>query len=199
MQNCLINNFHPKKIFCGPDFRYGYLAKGDVDYLKMRFSSVYVLDFIKDFNENKIASSTIKKLIRDGEVKEANIFLGRPYKIRGKVIHGKENGRKIGFKTANILPEVEYVMPKRGVYFTKTEVDGVLFNSITNIGIHPSISPLKQILIETHIFDFDFDIYDENISVYFYEFERDEKTFASLDELKEQINLDKSNAKKYFR
>ena len=197
--DCLINNFHPKKIFCGPDFRYGYLAKGDVDYLKMRFSSVYVLDFIKDFNENKIASSTIKKLIRDGEVKEANIFLGRPYKIRGKVIHGKENGRKIGFKTANILPEVEYVMPKRGVYFTKTEVDGVLFNSITNIGIHPSISPLKQILIETHIFDFDFDIYDENISVYFYEFERDEKTFASLDELKEQINLDKSNAKKYFR
>ena len=90
-------------------------------------------------------------------------------------------------------------MPKRGVYFTKTEVDGVLFNSITNIGIHPSICPLKQILVETHIFDFDFDIYDENISVYFYEFERDEKTFASLDELKEQINLDKSNAKKYFR
>ena len=68
-----------------------------------------------------------------------------------------------------------------------------------NWGMKPTVHNTLSPVSETHIFDFDFDIYDENISVYFYEFERDEKTFASLDELKEQINLDKSNAKKYFR
>ena len=195
--DALKNNFSPSKIFCGPDFRFGYNALGDVNYLKAKFGTIYIIDFIKTHNEVKISSSNIKELIRNGNIVEAARLLGRPYKICGKVVYGKQNGRKLGFNTANIETDIDYVMPKRGVYFTKPEVNGKIYPSITNVGVHPSISPLKNILIETHILDFNEDIYGQEIEVYFYEFERDEQNFALLDDLIKRINLDKANAKKY--
>lgn len=195
----ILKKFNPTKIFCGPDFKYGYEAKGDVAYLKTRFSQVYVLNFVKDFNEDKISSTRIKELIKNGEVQEAKRYLGKPYKITGTVVHGLNNGIKLGFPTANINPLANYVVPKRGVYFTKTEVDGVLYNSVTNIGLHPSLSPLNNFSIETNIIGYDKNIYGENISIYFYLFERNEITFSSLEELKERINEDVHECQKFFK
>ena len=190
--------FNPSKIFCGPDFKFGYKAKGDVNYLKQRFGQVYVLNYVNDHNENKISSTQIKELIKSGDMKEANIYLGHPYKIHGAVVHGLNNGEIIGFPTANLLPSTDYVIPKNGVYFTKVKINGELYISVTNIGTHPTIEKLNQATIETFVIDYKGSIYGENIDLYFYNRERDEVKFNSIDELKAQIEEDVENCKNYF-
>ena len=191
--------FNPAKIFCGPDFRFGYEAKGDVHYLKERFNEVYVLNYVNDHNENKVSSSRIKELIKEGNIKEANRYLGRPYKISGGIVHGYKNGEIIGFKTANLLPSANYVLPSSGVYFTITEINGVKYLSVTNVGLHPTIQKLSNRIIETHLIDYDENIYGEHISIYFYEKERDEVKFENLDELKERITQDVQNCEHFFK
>lgn len=191
--------FNPTKLFCGPDFRFGYEAKGDVAYLKQRFSQVYVLNYVNDHYENKVSSTRIKELIKEGNIKEANRYLGRPYKMFGAVVHGLNNGQIIGFPTANLLPSVDYVIPNNGVYFTKTEINGFVYNSVTNIGIHPTIEKLNKPAIETYIIGYEGNIYGENVSLYFYEKERDETKFDNLDELKKRISEDINNCEEFFK
>lgn len=191
--------FNPVKLFCGPDFKFGYEAKGDVNYLKQRFSQVNVLNYVNDHNENKISSSRIKELIKEGNIKEANRYLGKPYKMFGGVIHGLNNGHLIGFPTANLLPSVNYVIPKRGVYFTKTQIQGKTYLSVTNVGTHPTINQLNQSTIETYIIGYEGNLYGENISVYFYEKDRDEQKFDSLEELKKIIDSDIVSCENYFK
>ena len=117
----------------------------------------------------------------------------------GAVVHGLNNGQIIGFPTANLLPSVDYVIPNNGVYFTKTEINGFVYNSVTNIGIHPTIEKLNKPAIETYIIGYEGNIYGENVSLYFYEKERDETKFDSLDELKKRISEDIDNCEEFFK
>ena len=138
-------------------------------------------------------------MIKEGNIKEANRYLGRPYKISGGIVHGYKNGEIIGFKTANLLPSANYVLPSSGVYFTITEINGVKYLSVTNVGLHPTIQKLSNRIIETHLIDYDENIYGEHISIYFYEKERDEVKFENLDELKERITQDVQNCEHFFK
>lgn len=195
----VLKRFNPKEIFCGPDFKYGYEAEGDVNYLKTVFPNVYVLGYVKDHFGNKISSSSIKKSLINGDIEEANRYLGRQYAINGVVCHGFKEGTQLGFPTANLIAETSYVMPPNGVYFTRTEVDGVIYNSITNIGVHPTINRVSTPTIETYIIDGNFDsLYGYHLKIYFYKKTRGEIRFNSLEELKAQIAKDVIEAKEYF-
>ena len=194
----ILKKLNPVKIFCGPDFKYGFNAQGDVYYLKERFSKVYILNYVNDHNSHKISSSSIRELIKEGNIYEANRRLGRIYTIKGVVSKGKGKGLSFGFPTANLTLSDNYVVPKEGVYATKTNVNGHILRSLTNIGKNPTIADNNKLTIETYIFDFQDELYGKEISVAFYSRLRDEIKFDSTKELIEQLEKDMDDAIYYF-
>ena len=132
-------------------------------------------------------------MLINGFLEQANRLLGYDYKIRGKVVRGYGNGKKFGYPTANIDTN-DYVIPKKGVYAVKVIVDGKIYGGMANIGNHPTVSEVKQLLLEVNIFDFDKDIYGKVIEVMFLYYMRDEVKFSSIDELIHQMDIDRKNA-----
>lgn len=195
----ILKEINPIKIFCGPDYRFGKSAKGDVYYLNERFNNLFIVDFVNDNLKNKISSTKIRQLIKDGSINEVVRYLGREYSISGIVVHGDNLGNKLGFPTINLSLSFDYVLPKKGVYISKVLINGKKYDSITNIGTNPTITDSKDIKIETFIFDFNEEIYNNKISIFFLERLRDEKKFSSIDKLVEQLKIDKENAINYFR
>ncbi len=194
----ILKKIDPLKIFCGPDFRYGNKAEGTIEELKKNFKNVYVLNNVITFDEMKISSSIIKKHIASGNIHLANQMLGRPYLIKGIVVKGKGNGKKIGFPTINLKLEFNYTIPNNGVYVSKTIIDGNTYFSISSIGTHPTIDEIKESIVETHLLDFDEDVYGKEVSVIFFKKIREEIKFNSIDQLVEQIKGDIKKANQYF-
>lgn len=190
----LINN-NVRNIICGLDFKFGRNQEGDIDYLGKYFNLEIQEDIISD--DTRISSSKIKEYLLNGDILKVNRSLDRPYMIKGIVEKGKELGREIGFPTAN-FSNSKYVLPKNGVYATLTLIDGVLYRSITNIGINPTVSIDNDIKVETYILDFDEDLYNKEITLLFYNRIRDEHKFSSLEELKLQLEKDKLSVVNFF-
>lgn len=189
-----------KKIICGFDYSFGYRAEGKVNDLvnlsKGRYE-VKVIEKVLD-EEEKISSTRIVNLIKNGQIEKANELLTRPYKIIGTVVKGLQNGRKFGFPTANVKPLYSYVLPKNGVYIGKVIVDDKEYLSMINIGRHPTIMELEEPIIETHILDYSSDIYGKRIEVIFYSFLRNEQKFASFEELIKMLSKNKEDVRNYF-
>lgn len=173
----------------GNDYTFGSKASGNVDYLKTKFK-VEVVDFVLE-DGKKVSTSEIINYIKEGKISKSNELLGRYYSIKGVVEHGLSNGTRLGFKTANIKPIDNYVFPKKGVYATYVKIEGKTYLSMTNIGNHPTIDRLDYESIEANIFDFEEDIYQKEVEVYFLEFMRDEKKFDSVQDLIVQLNHDR--------
>ena len=110
--------------------------------------------------------------------------------MTGKVVHGRENGRKIGFPTINVAA-IDYVLPKNGVYGAKVIIDGKEYIGMANLGYNPTFTALKQASLEVNIFDFDQNIYGKQVNVMFIKHIRSEKKFPSINDLIEQLNKDK--------
>lgn len=193
IEEILVKRLHAKYIVVGPDFRYGHERKGDCQLLK-KLSKVYgyeveVLE--KECLNDKVISSTyVRHMLENGEMNTVRELLGYPYYVSGTVVHGNAIGRTLGIPTINLIPNEEKKLPPNGVYLTKTSFDGKSYFGITNIGVKPTISGEEVKGVETHLFDFEGDLYDREMRVEFYAFERQEKRFGSLDELKEQISVD---------
>lgn len=172
----------------GYDYRFGYKAVGDVDKLKNLCQNkdlkVYAVDAVTE-NDEPIKSTKIRKLIKNGDMEEAARLLGIPYMITGKVVRGFENGRKLGFPTANIEVLPEKLLPPDGVY--KGIVDGK--RSIINIGKNPTFNAQNR-TIEAHIIGFDGDLYGKNVIAQILKKVREEIKFDSMDGLTEQIKTD---------
>ena len=145
-----------------------------------------------EINRTRVSSTIIKEFIRDGFIEEANNLLTKPYTIVGEVVHGNKLGRKLGFPTANIDYN-NYVLPKKGVYFTITKIKDKKYLSMTNIGLNPTLNEQEKTRLEIHIIDFNEEIYGEEIEVSFIKFLRDEKRYESKEELvaslEETINI----------
>jgi riboflavin kinase/FMN adenylyltransferase len=173
-----LKNNNVKNVICGSDFTFGNNKEGSVADL-----NEFNLDIVPDFTlyNKRVSSTLIRQYLMEGNIRRANHLLGRPYKIRGYVSHGNEIGRTIGFRTANIEAN-EYLFPKSGVYFGKIKIDSKFYFGMINIGTNPTFNKVKERL-EVNIFDFDANIYDKNIEVYFLAFIRDEKKFNSKEEL----------------
>ena len=197
--NKVLKKFSPKVIFCGNDYTFGYEAKGNVYDLKMAFANVQVVNYVNDYNRKKISSSSIKNLIKDGQVKEASVFLGRPYSLSGTVSHGFQEGTKLGRPTANLESVGNLVTPKDGVYITRIKIDKKIYDSITNIGTHPTVNKVEKPIIETYVMGFNKNLYGKEIKIYFYKRLRDEIKFASVSELEDQVTKDIKCASEYLK
>ena len=193
IEEILVNQLHVKYIAVGPDFRFGHNRKGDCRMLQ-ELSSVYgyeveVLE--KECLDDKIISSTyVRDMLEKGEMESVANLLGYPYYVAGTVIHGHKIGRRIGIPTTNLLPDEEKMLPPNGVYLTKTLFEGKEIFGITNIGVKPTISGEEAKGIETHLFEFDGDLYGKELTVEFYAFHRPEQKFESLEQLKAQLAED---------
>ena len=144
-----------------------------------------------------VSSSVIRAKITEGQMREAAQRLGRYHYVKGEIVKGFQNGRKIGFPTANIAPfEKDIIVPKRGVYAVEISVEsGEFLPGVCNIGLRPTVSENGKQSVEVNIFDFDEDIYFKTAEVRFIEYIRGEQRFGSLDELKEQIAKDSRTAR----
>lgn len=192
--------FNPKKIVCGFDYSFGYKKEGDVSYLKSKLQDIEIIDIDEYVVDGKKASSSlIKEYIENGFIDKVKDILGRPYRIKGRVNKGNQIGRTLSFPTVNIEIQDHYVIPSYGVYATSIKVEGEEYIGVTNVGIHPSVDKLSRPIIETNIILFDKEIYFEEVEVQFYSFIRKERKFDSLDELKNQIIIDKEKIINYFK
>jgi len=194
----LIDQVGVNKLFIGYDHRFGNNREGNLEFLKAKTSSYgYEVKEIprKDIDHMGVSSTKIRNAILDGDMKLAATLLGRNFSLKGKVIDGNKKGRSIGFPTANIFVEEEFkILPKDGVYAVEVSVGGGLFKGMLNIGFKPTINGSKR-TIEVHIFEFNKDIYEEFITLYFVDFVRDEMRFENLISLKNQLEKDRDTIK----
>lgn len=198
----IVEKLHPKTLVVGHDFSFGADRAGNIPFLEKYCAEKGIrLIIIPPFQfEGSVVSSTrIREELKKGQVEKANELLGRTYYVRGHVEKGFQRGRTIGVPTANIHPDVEFT-PRKGVYCTLTKFGGHMHPSITNIGINPTFheSGKAPIKIETHLFDFDAQLYGMEVEVYLLHFIRDEMKFSGIDELKAQIQKDMTETRKYF-
>ncbi len=187
------------EIFCGYDYSFGYKGEGTPEFIEKYTNKKIAVNKINEkLLDNKTISSTlIKKYVVEGNFKKYFLYTNRFYCLKGIVIKGRQLGRTINFPTANLLITDNFVLPeKKGVYLTVLKVKNEYYKGITNIGNNPTVSNGNEIFIETHILNFDMDIYNENIEIYFYDFIRLERKFNDIIELKFQLEKDKIFAEK---
>ena len=197
IKDVLVKSMGAKVIVTGRDFCFGRNRRGSVEMLeKYAVESGYELIVADDVMSNgeKVSSSNIKDYLTSGNIEMSNKMLGYNYFIKGQVVAGKQNGRKIDTRTINISPDENKILPPRGVYKTNTHIDSRVFKSITNVGINPTVKEDGRIVVETHILDFNEDIYDKEVKIEFIKFIREERKFPDLNALKRQIILDISEA-----
>ncbi|HEX2944586.1 MAG TPA: bifunctional riboflavin kinase/FAD synthetase [Clostridia bacterium] len=201
VREILLDRLGARLVVAGFNYRFGYMGQGDVNLLrelgkKYNFR-VIVIPPVKVDNE-VVSSTAIREYVAKGDMESVFRLLGRHYSITGEVMDGKRLGRRIGFPTANLHPEDYLVMPHNGVYITKTLYNGEFYSSLTNIGFNPTFGDLARISAETHILNFDRDIYRNNIEVFFLKKLRNEKKFKNAEELSAQIQRDVQAAKEFF-
>lgn len=198
IEDILIAKFGISDLVLGYDNHFGFQRKGSVDFVNKNYSAkiqAYSIEVAK-LEDEIISSSQIKDYLTQGNIRKANTMLGRSYSLNGTVVHGNHKGRELGFPTANIkLNDTDKLIPSVGVYISTLKVNDTLFSGLTNIGKRPTLTQDSFISVETHLLDFQGDIYDKSVELYIHDKIRDEKKFNSLQELIEQISLDIQFAK----
>ncbi len=189
-----------KEVYLGKGFAFGKNRGGNIELLREMSKKLgFFADEVPEIRlrGQRISSSKIRELLKDGKVNLARRMAGRPYGVEGQIIHGEQRGRTIGFPTANLKP-TNRVIPKYGVYATANLIDGGWRRSITNVGIRPTFAGDKEPSIESYIFDFDGDLYGDVLRVRFLHRIRDERKFSGIEELRAQIEKDTNTALNYF-
>ena len=201
IKDILVDKLHAKYIVIGADYHFGRDKRGDANTLS-RYAKKYGyhVDVItkKKSDDRIISSSYIRETLAGGDLELANELLGYPYTVYGKVEHGQKLGRTLGFPTMNIVPDIEKLLPKKGVYNCKVKIDGVWYRGIGNVGMKPTVTNDGRVLVEVHVLDYDAEAYEKEIEIKFLTFERGEKKFSSVEELKEQVDKDVASGKLYF-
>jgi riboflavin kinase/FMN adenylyltransferase len=197
----IVAMFTVKCIVLGADFRFGRERSGDYQTLQqcgIKYGFEVVVVEKMEHMDDVISSTRIRAAILKGNLEETNFLLGYEYFVKGTVVLGNQIGRTLGMPTVNIIPEREKLLPPFGVYITKVKVAGKCYHGISNLGRKPTIQGEHPIGIETHIFNFNQDIYGQEIDILFIHFLRSEQKFDNLDKLKEQMWKDMEDAKKYY-
>ena len=187
LKNILIKYFSPVAISTGFNHHFGARKSGDAEFLRQHQDRFKYFEIPpQKINNEIISSTTIRNYLQKGDITNANKMLGKNFSITGKVIEGQKLGRKLGFRTANLIYPAEIVDIPFGVY----EVQTTYGKGITNFGIRPTVCNTKKAVAETHILNFERDIYGKEIRVEFLNMLRKEQKFNSVDELKKQISKD---------
>ena len=215
IEKVLIGSLHAACVVVGTDFRFGYKRAGDAAFLKACEAKyglkVYVIEKEK-YKGREISSTYVREALAEGDIPLVNTLMGRPYTLEGTVIHGRHLGTKLGMPTANIVPDPAKLLPPNGVYYsmtsleeedaqghkTVTEGQSIWHPGLTNIGIKPTVGS-RYVGAETYLYDGNQELYSRQIRVRLLHYERPEVKFASIDELKLQIERDVSRGREYFR
>ncbi|MFP4016728.1 MAG: bifunctional riboflavin kinase/FAD synthetase [Halanaerobiales bacterium] len=193
VKDFLVERFKVSHLVVGEDFHLGNKGEGNVENIKKIGSrlgfEVTGLDSVKK-DSKRISSTRIRTLIDEGKIAKITDYLGRYYRLDGRVIRGMGRGHKLGIPTANLKPDTDYVLPPSGVYACYVLYKGKKYRGIVNFGNNPTFAGTSY-SIEVHIFEFEYeDIYQQRISVDLVEFIREEMTFNSPEKLVEQIKKD---------
>jgi riboflavin kinase/FMN adenylyltransferase len=201
IRQILVDKIGTQKLVIGYDHRFGRNREGSFEFLKKNAASYgFEVEEIprQDIEDLAISSSRIRQSLLAGHVQEAQDLLGRPYSITGIIVKGKQLGRTIGFPTANIqLHESYKLIPANGVYVIKAYYGGVPYQGMLNIGVRPTVDGTSR-TIEANLFDFDKEIYGEDLRVELLHYLRPEQKFSGLDALIEQLKTDKENVLAFF-
>lgn len=201
IDDLLIGKFNMRQAYCGFNYRFGYKAAGNAEILmKEGMKKGFGIHIQEPFtiDGNLVSSTFIRALIQEGKVDQCLKYMGRLYSIDGEVVVGNKLGRTIGFPTSNIMIDETMVTPPNGVYVTYCTYNGVRYPSVTNVGVKPTIGTYHK-NVETHIFNFDKELYGKTIRVEFLEKTRDERKFESVEALSKQITDDCITARSYHR
>lgn len=193
VEEILVKRLHTKWIIAGTDVSFGDKGAGDAVLLeRLSVKYGYQLTTIDKvlYDGEEISSTRIRKNLLEGNMQYAELLMGAPYTISGEVVHGKALGRRIGMPTVNILPSENKLMPPCGVYFSNVYVEGKEYGGISNVGYKPTVNKEPVLGVETYIYDFSGDLYDKQISVALLAFKRPEMQFATIEELKHQMEED---------
>jgi riboflavin kinase / FMN adenylyltransferase len=200
VRSVLVEWLHVAEVWVGANFLFGHDRSGNFSLLRSlgarygfraeKIDPVRYKDFV-------VSSTRVRRLIAEGRVDEAGALLGHHYTVEGAVVPGQKRGRALGFPTANVCAENELV-PPAGVYATTAHVDGIAYPSITNIGTRPTFESGQETVIETHVLEFDRDLYGTRLRLGFVQRLRDEKKFDGVDALKVQIDADRTRAQDLF-
>ncbi len=190
--DALFGKYDIQAVVCGYDYLFGAGAKGDAEYLS-KYCAAHGIECIVaekfDLDGKRVSTTDIKALLRAGKIEEADRFLGAPFMLCGKVVHGRGAGRMFDIPTANIKFSSDKLLPADGVYGTTCVVDGSIYFGATNVGGRPTFD-LSKTVVETMINDFDDNIYDKEITIFFHKFLRPVRKFATPAELSVQVRED---------
>jgi len=189
----LCGRMNAKFVAAGTDLSFGSMGKGNFTMLSSlaRHMGFETCKIDKIERNGKVISSTlIRELVEEGNMEEAAACLGAPYKITGKIVHGRALGRRIGIPTLNQMPPTDKLLPPFGVYYSEVKADGRIFKGITNIGIKPTVTNDNQVTVETSLYDFSGDLYGETAEVSLLTFRRPEMRFSGVSELKKTMEKD---------
>lgn len=202
IQTVLLERIGAKTIVIGYDHGFGRDRRGSAETLcrmsqQQRFD-VIVVDEVR-LHEEHFSSTRIRTLLAEGQIKEANLFLGAPYLISGEVVHGKKNGRKIGFPTVNLLlRDQDKLLPKYGVYIAAAAIDGKQWKAVMNIGLRPTVTDAAtRPVVEAYILGYRGDLYGRKLTFELLDRIRDEMKFQTFEALQEQLKKDEMAAKQY--
>ncbi|MFC4307374.1 bifunctional riboflavin kinase/FAD synthetase [Cohnella boryungensis] len=196
-----------KSITVGFDFSFGHRGQGTADTLKQHGDGQIDVQVVSPvyLDDAKVSSTRIRERLEEGECDSASELLGRPYALKGRVVHGDARGRLLGYPTANLEPEQPYVIPRSGVYVIGIDIlsdSGEIeasYNGVLNVGYRPTFdAPGGALKLEAHLFDFDGDLYGRRLALRLHTFLRAEKKFESIDQLVGQISSDAERAKEIF-
>lgn len=199
----LVDRLAVRALFVGSRFVFGRDQEGDLALLQrlggeLGFEAHGVPEVM--FDEAPISSSRIRRAVAAGEIDAAAHMLGRAFAMRGTIVHGERRGRGLGWPTINLMPDKDQVIPDRGVYVASVRLGGEsrARPAVTNVGVRPTVSAGKDLLVESHILDFSADVYGMEAEVAFLRRLRAERAFESVEALSTQINHDVEQARQYF-
>lgn len=189
----LVGQMRTAYLCAGPDISFGKGGAGDYALLEKYAGTYgYQVELIEKVRVDgeEVSSTRVRQAVRAGEMEKITAMLGAPYRVSGKVVHGRQLGRKLGMPTANLLPDERKLLPPNGVYYSRAEIGETTYRGISNVGYKPTVSEEKIMGVETYLYDFAGEVYDRDMTVELLAFRRAEQAFASVEALRRQIEAD---------
>ena len=200
IRKVLVEQLHAKCIVAGEDVSFGKKGMGNYRLLEQKSAEygyqVIVIDKVQ-YQGREISSTYVRDAVKQGEMELVTKLLGQPYHVGGTIVHGRHLGTGLGMPTVNILPPPEKLLPPNGVYYSYVMMNGRIYLGITNIGTKPTVSGEAVMGVETFIYDFDQDVYGQDIQVYLLHYKRPEMRFHGIEALKKQMATDIAAGREY--
>ncbi|MBQ8633327.1 MAG: bifunctional riboflavin kinase/FAD synthetase [Lachnospiraceae bacterium] len=201
VEEILVKTMKVQELFVGADFRFGKGRKGNVSMLEKlseKYHFVFKAVDKRMYHGAEVSSSRIRDCIVNGEMEDANAMLGVPYYLTGEIVHGRSLGHTIGVPTINQMVPEGKILPKLGVYCARVIVNGKVYEGIANVGSKPTVQEEMIYGVETHLLNCNEDLYGKTAKTELLTFIRPEQKFSSIEELRQQLEIDKETATAYF-